>query len=293
MGSFDKAERTILDLLIAIALFLLLVWCVFLAWGAYCQHWAALQIDQKVLHEAVVTIKQHYEPVGCGTNSLNSTNFESMLHRLEITREKLLDANTLSFLYQFVTVIIMSISGAALGIMYNRLKEAAKSAREARDIAKGLTRIVQEGHALDFVLIAKFSIAYAACLLFLETGDGEDEQTCRGIDNGKDEQVRRIAGYLEDVQTALEDVLREKRGINPDSLQLLLELSGEVVSLAGRLPENLSALYVNRIRPAASACERILKDNGSALINDFNARWKKLTGKNYENNPLGFPGGDE
>ena len=157
--------RNVIDILIAIVLVALVLWIGALAWGAYSQHSISLLINASVLKEMKDAIQN--QTIGVTPDLKAKTTQE--IARLQEAQDKLFDANTASFNYQFVTLIILTIGTSVLALMYNqyrREQERADKAEEARKELFSNLAPFAAGQNICVVVASKYCMLYTLCCLY-------------------------------------------------------------------------------------------------------------------------------
>jgi len=282
------AIRNVIDILIALVLVVVLLWCGVLAWGAYSQHRLALLVNASVLME----MKDAIQNQTTGTTLDLAAKSAQEIARLQEAQEKLFDANSVSFIYQFVTLIILTISVSLLAIMYKEHRREQeyldriekeyrgeqerwhecldKAEKERMDIFSALAPFAA-GQNTCVVVATKYCLLYTLCCLYKVISDPE-----------RNSLLIMIADYQNDILRHLEDALREKEGLAPLWHEVILDMSERIkymlINIRGAV-EDVDRALAERVFAASLECYNILWDYGKEFNGNYNDYWRKLTGK--------------
>jgi hypothetical protein len=263
-------NRDVIDILIVITFVALLLWIGMLAWGAYSQHSISLLINASVLADMKAAIQSQVTGV---TPDLKAKTSQEIA-RLQDAQEKLFDANTASFNYQFVTLIILTIGTSILALIYNqyrREEERADKAEEARkEILSSLAPFVA-GQDSCVIVSSKYSMLYMLCYLY-------------SIPSGLKSESSRImmADYQTDILKRLEDALQEKEGFEPLLFKVILDMAERVNRIMFDIrnaAEGAERDFMERVLIDCQKCYDILWTNGKVFKERYDDYWLKMTGK--------------
>ena len=261
--------RSFIDLLVALLLAAVLLWCAFLFWGAYSQHRLALLLNESVLAEIKVNIENQVKGV-CPV--LNPKTKEEIAE-LEKAQDHLFDTNTVSFLFQFVTLLLVTVGVALLGLMYRRFRvakeELDKAERQRREIQGVLSSFVDERNN-SFVLGIEYPFLYTLSCLF-ETATGDRREALRMM----------MADYQGEIERNLELAVREKEGVEPPVFEMALDMADQVARILSAVCSTASGeekTLVERIIAGNAKCRRILRDNGKNFTDRYEEQRSKLHG---------------
>lgn len=294
----------VINIILSIAILVVLGWCSWLGLSAYNQHKSALNLNAQVLEDMKIAVQQIKVPSACNSDTVKSqvdqikNKTESEIGRLQLIEEKLFDSNTVSFQYQFVILIIITLGTGALGIMYNFLmrqqvkydasmkkqeefvtqaQEREKNAQERGEKLLASLAPFVDNHNTGYIIATKIQFVYTLCRLYLET-------------NGpyRNDSHRLIASYLDDIYQHLNEALEQKEGLEPRWLVIILDMLEETVRLVEDITVQvkkdgtLAPEYINRIRRTCQEVSDFLHDNDMEFENFYKNDWKDLTGKEYK-----------
>ena len=261
--------RTVIDILVALLLGAVLLWCAFLLLGAYSQHRLAILVNADVLKE----MKEAIEAQAAGATPALKTKTTQEIERLQDAQERLFDANTISFIFQFVSLLILTIGVAVLGLMYSHYRQEQERATKAEKATRDLIRVLPSfisGRNTTAVIACKYCLLYALCLLFQRTSK-----------TAREPLLVAMGDYQGDIQRHLEDAIREKEGLEPLLHEVILDMADRVkhmlLNIAGTVsgPEKMSA---DRVLARSSACRDLIWDNGEEFMNRYKGQWEKING---------------
>jgi hypothetical protein len=262
--------RIVIDILITLVLISLALWIGLIAWGAYSQHNISLLINASVLQ----AMKDNIQSQLAGTNPILAVQTTQEITRLQEAQDKLFDVNTVSFIYQFVTLIILTIGTSVLALMYNqyrREQEHANQAERARtELLENLLPFAA-GQNVSIIIASKYFLLYTLCRLFKVTNDIERESS-----------LLVISDYQNDIHKHLESALREKEGFELLWHEVILDIAAQVQRMLVDIKEKATInekTLVDRILKTCKECNEILWLNGEEFRARYNEYRKKMTGK--------------
>lgn len=270
-----KAFRIVLDILIFLLLVAVLVWCAFLFWGAYSQHRISILVNKSVLKEIQTDIVNQVK----GTQvPLDPNMTDENIKRLKEAQRELFDTNTMSFLFQFVTLVLVTIGVAVLGLMYGAYRrtreEAEKVLKRHDEIQKLMARFVK-GRNSTIILAVQFSRLHVFGQMYLlcEWRQREDLRIM-------------MSDHMKDVLRYLEEALQEGEGLEE---RLFVDIAFDAALKNNlelkRIRDGVQGFEkdaIQRILDMSTECLEILRENGGELVSRFNAQWKEITGENDE-----------
>ena len=294
----------VIDVALALTIIGVLGWCAWLGGCAYLQHKSALDLNAQVLEDMKKSVNRIKVPSTCDANTVATqidklkAKTESEIACLQLIEEKLFDSNTVSFHYQIVILVVITLGTGTLGIMYNALRrqqakydeamkkqegfvtEAQKREKNAQDRSeKLLARLAPfvNNHNTGYIIATKVQFVYMLSRLYLETTGPY-----------RDNSHRLIASYLDDIHQHLKEALRQKEGLEPRWLVIILDMMEETVRLIDDMvgqakKEKIFATgYINKIRSTCHEVYDYLYENDIELERVYKTDWKNLTGEEYK-----------
>lgn len=283
-----RKQRNIIDVLIALLLAAVLIWCAFLFWGAYSQHRLAVLLNESVLAEIKDNIKNQVK----GVPPVLNPKTKEEIAKLEKAQNDLFDTNTISFLFQSVTLLLITISAAVLWLMYRRFRSAEKEMEDAQrkhvEILgsmkeevekaqrerKGIQRVFSSfvvGRNTSVVLGVEYCLLYTLSCLF-EAATGNRREALRMM----------IADYQGEIERNLEDAVREKEGLEHLLFEIALDMADQVDRTLRRISSPVKGdekTIIENIIAGNARCRRILRDNGKDFENRYEDQWSKMKGE--------------
>lgn len=262
--------RNAIDILIALLLVAVLVWCVLLAWGAYSQHRISLLISASVLAEMQAAIQNQTTGV---TPDLAAKNTQEIA-RLQEAQDKLFDANSMSFIYQFVTLIILTIGTSVLALMYNQYRREQERADKAEKVRVEIVSTLApfaSGQNTSIVVASEYCLLYTLCRLHGATSGPE-----------RDSSLVMMADYQNDILRHLEDALREKEGLEPKLHEVILDMAERVKRMLPTIKDAAGGnekASVERVLVANQKCYDILWNSGEEFRKSYKDYLQKLAGQ--------------
>ena len=173
-----KAFRVVMDILIFLLLAAVLVWCAFLFWGAYSGHRISILVNKRVLNQIQTDIVNQVKGTG---GRLDPNMTDKGIQGLKEAQQDLFDTNTTSFLFQFVTLVLVTIGVGILGYMYGIYRRAQEEAAKAQEkyagIRQHMARLVK-GRSSMVVLAVQFSRLHMFGMMYL-SGDQRQREDLR------------------------------------------------------------------------------------------------------------------
>jgi len=261
--------RTIIDVLIALLLAAVLLWCGFLFWGAYSQHRLAILVNGSVLNEMKDAIANQTS----GVSTDLTARCTQEIDRLKEAQEQLFDANTISFIFQFVSLLLITVGASVLAFMYSHYRREQERAENAEKAAKEAVRALPlfiKGRNTTAVLASKYCLLYTLSQFF------------RTINKKERETVLIIMmDYQGDIQRHLEDALREKEGLEPELHEVVLDMADRVKRTLFELintTKGAERAFIKRMHHTSSLCRDILWANGREFVDRYKKQWTKIRG---------------
>jgi len=262
--------RTIIDILMALVLVFVLLWCGLLAWNAYCHHRDTLYQNERALEALKKNMNIHNKKHCSKLKEKNNIEID----RLQIAQEKLFDANSVSFNFQFVTLIIFTLGISAFTwfySMYRREQERAENLEQERAKTIGALAPFAAGQNIGAIIASKYSLQYTLCRIYRETSGKE-----------RDSSLYLISDFQNDIFRHLEFVIREKEGLEPVWHEMILDLADRVervlLEIKNEVDENVKSL-IDRILLVCSKSTEILWDYGEKFEERYIEYWRMLTGE--------------
>lgn len=268
-----KAFRVVMDVLIFLLLATVLIWCVFLFWGAYSGHRISVLVNMRALNQIRTDILNQVK----GTKvPLDPNVTDKEIQRLKEAQEDLFDTNTMSFLFQFVTLLLVTIGVAVLGLMYREFRRSQEEAVKAQDkytrIKRQMSRFVK-GRSSTIILGIQFSRLHMFAKMYL---------LCK---KKQREELRvMMCDYHQDILRQIEDALREGEGLE-EGLFVGIALDAAVknnfeLKIIRDAVHGFERDSIQNILEMSTECLENLRENGAELVSRFNAQWKEITGEN-------------
>ena len=262
--------RSVIDVLVGLLFAAVLLCCVFLFWGAYSQHRLALLLNESVLAEIKVNIENQVK----GVPPVLNPKTKEEIANLEKAQNYLFDANTVSFLFQFVTLLLVTIGVAVLALIYGRFRAAEEEVEKAQRERKEIQRVFSSfvvGRNTSVVLGVEYCLLYTLSCLF-EIATGTRREALRMM----------IADYQGEIERNLEDAVREKEGLEHLLFKIALDMADQVHRTLRRVSgpaTGVEKTLIDGIIAGNARCRRILRDNGKDFEDRYEDQWSKMKGE--------------
>lgn len=285
-----KAFRIAMDILIFLLLVAVLAWCVFLFWGAYSQHRISILVNRNVLKEIQTGIVNQVKGAGISLTdeeikrlkqvqvSLDPNVTNKGIQNLKEAQEDLFDTNTMSFLFQFTTLLLVTIGIAIIGLMYGLLRRTQEEAAQAQEkytrITQQMTRFVK-GRSSTIIMAVQLSRLHTFCQMYLLCGEKQ-----------RDELRVMMYDYHQDILRQLEAALKVGEGLEEAifvgiALDAAIKNNFELKRIRDTV-EGFEKDAIKRILDMSTQCLELLRENGTELVNRFNSQWKEIAGENID-----------
>jgi len=268
------------DILITALLAVVLVWCGLLFLGAFSQHRLTSLLNCKVLSEIKASIQDQAK----GAAWTPDPKALQEIERLEKAQKELLDSNTVSFLFTFITLFLLTIGSGILGLMHRQYRRAQERAEKAEarigDAWRALPLFMKGVHTA-VVVATKYVLGFTLSRFY----DSADIQR-------REDLCILMSDYLSDIRRHLKEAVQEKEGLEPQLHGLAMDMAERVdlelreIAQAAQPAERAS---MEQILTASKDCRRILWDHGIAFRNRYDEQFKKICWE--EPDPLGAGNG--
>ena len=199
----------VFDLLVLLVLISVLLWSAFLFWGAYSQHRISILLNEKVLCEIKTNICKQMQEMKAVPDTLTlnpKLNYE--IEQLRSAQKDLFDANTISFIFQFITLFLVTVGVAILAYMQHTFREAQekdeKLQEKYRSIHADMASFIK-GRNTTVLLAVKYSWLHTLCQIFVIT-QGRQRDALRTM----------MIDYQTDIQRQLEDAKQKDEGFEEE-----------------------------------------------------------------------------
>jgi len=267
-----KVFRIVMDTVFFALLVAALVWCAFLFTGAYSQHRLCILFNEAVLKEIQTNLlDQAREDVLPNTRVITARE----INQLKQAQKELFDCNTISLLFQFITLLLLTMGSAVVGLMYGayrRTEEAASSSQEKyRKIEAILARFVS-GRNSSVLLAVKYAWLHMLGEV-LPLTSGSQREGIRVM----------MTDYQQDILNEIEEAFRSGDGLEEGlfvnvTLDAAIKTKQQVRTLRnGSTGFERDAL--DRLLEMSSQCLERLNENGNEFVRRFNEQWQVITGE--------------
>jgi hypothetical protein len=275
-------HRNIFDLLIIVILLAVIFFIAWLGMGAYSQHRIALLVNNKVYVEMLAAIREQ----ACASTLQNSPSItpnpapitKDELMKLQEAQDDLFDTNTVSFLYQFVTLIILTVGMSVLGLMYRNYRQEQERGIKAEEEKKAILSSVapiMSGKMTGDLIASKLNLIYTICRLSLLTQDKDATK-----DRERSASLLLVEHYQDEIYDQLENALENKKGIEPAWQKVIIDLGERVGNILKEILEtgkNEEKRFFEQLFEKNEQCIQFLWKNAKELEEYHVEHWKKLT----------------
>jgi hypothetical protein len=257
------------NVIIILLLASVLLWSVFLFWGAYSQHRISIILSENVLEEIRTNIVN--QTSGINTNEIIPKTKEA-IEKLQSAQKELFDTNTISFIFQFLTLLLVTIGGGVIGLMYNAFTkkqvEAAGLQKQHLRTKKHMARFIK-GRNNTLILAVKSAWLHTLGQLYL-------------LSQGNQREALRIMmiDYQSDILRQLEDDLKENDGFEERLFDdIILDAAMKTNLDLKVIKEQVQGVEhdaIERVLQISSQSLDILRDNGRKFVERYKTQWREF-----------------
>jgi len=265
-----RGLRGATDVVIALLLIAVLAWCGLLFWGAYSQHRIAILLNREALAELETSISAQLQ----GPPYAQTAIIEEALVKLQGAQRDLFDGSSMSFLFQFLSLLLITVGAAILSITFRSYKKTREDADSAeRELITTRTHLARylQGHDNTTLLSVKLAWIHVLGRLY-PLFEGSEREELRIM----------LADLHSDVSRHVADAWRDGAGFDE---RLFIEL---ILDAAMR-----SDIELKRLRDAADGPERTalskiltasagsldrLRREGPELLKRSKVQWEAILG---------------